>query len=185
MTHILSHLFPEAGSFDVPLSPPSAMMIDEREFKDCMARLGFSVAVVTAGNGREELGRTVTSFMPLSSVPPRIIVSIDAHSRLVDFARATTSFSISFLSSDQDHVADAFAGKRGNIDRFSIANWRRWPSGNRRLEDAALSLDCELSASIDVGDHILLVGTIIDAKGADDAKTLLWSNRSYGGFDKA
>ncbi|HWU64985.1 MAG TPA: flavin reductase family protein [Ensifer sp.] len=145
-------------------------------------RLGFSVAVVTAVNGREELGRTVTSFLPLSSFPPRLIVSIDAHSRLVDFARAARSFSISFLSSDQDHVADAFAGKQGNNDRFSVAAWRRWPSGNRRLEHASVALDCELAAAIDVGDHILLVGSVIEAKDAEGVMTFLWGDRSYGRF---
>lgn len=164
---------------DLPLGASSDETIAEREFKNAMARIAFSIAVVTAKSEQEELGRTVTSFMPLSVNPPRIIVSIDAHSRLVDLITASTSFSVSFLAVGQEHVADAFAGKWGKVNRFGISSWARWPSGNRRLVDAVVSLDCTLTATINVVDHILFVGTIIDVEDDGRAPPLIWHERSY------
>lgn len=176
----MPHLFPIENQHHHFLDDTtSAPMIDAREFKDSMAHIAFSIAIVCARAGQEELGRTVTSFMPLSADPPRLTVSIDAHSRLVDLINSSKSFSVSFLASGQEHVADAFAGKWGKIDRFSLAQWKRWPSGSRRLLGAAVSFDCELAAAISVGDHVLFVGNLIEALIENTTKPLLWSNRSY------
>lgn len=153
--------------------------IDEREFKDSMASLTFSIAVATAKHGDEEIGRTITSFMPLSAIPPRVMISIDVRSRLIDLIGASKTFSISFLSSGHEEVGDAFAGKRSQIDRFDIAEWDCWPSGNRKLVNATLAIDCELTASIDAADHMLFVGTIIEADHDCSAAPLVWSKRSY------
>lgn len=144
-----------------------------------MANLVFSVAIVTAKWSDEEIGRTVTSFMPLSAVPPRIMISIDARSRLIDVIGASRRFSISFLDPHNEAVGDAFAGKGHQNDRFATADWDCWPSGNRKLVGACLSLDCELSGSLDAEDHIVFVGTIVEADASSDAPALLWTNRSY------
>lgn len=179
-------MLPTAKIFDRPvghvhlpmgscLNPP----INEQEFKDSMSRLAFSIAVVTARRGEEEIGRTITSFMPLSAAPPRIMISIDVRSRLIDLIGASKSFSISFLSSAHRNVSDAFAGKWSQADRFALADWDIWPSGNRKLVDASLSLDCELTSSIDAGEHMLFIGTIIDCDGDASVNRLMWSQRTY------
>jgi flavin reductase (DIM6/NTAB) family NADH-FMN oxidoreductase RutF len=163
----------------LPLIGSRKPSINEQEFKDSMAGLTFSVAVVTARTAQEEIGRTVTSFMPLSAVPPRLMISIDVRSRLIDLIGVTRAFSISFLSVGQEAVGDAFAGKWAQADRFGTADWDFWPSGNRRLDNAILAMDCELTGSIDAGDHMLFVGTILEAERPGTNWPLLWSNRSY------
>jgi flavin reductase (DIM6/NTAB) family NADH-FMN oxidoreductase RutF len=163
----------------LPLNGSLTPAISEHEYKDAMATLTFSIAVVTARSTTEEIGRTVTSFMPLSAVPPRVMISIDVRSRLIDIIGITRAFSISFLSSAQSEVGNAFAGKWGQADRFGIADWDRWPSGNGRLVGAILALDCELTGSIDAGDHMLFVGTIVEADSSDGTSPLLWNKRDY------
>ena len=172
LPHQISHVH-------LPLNLSEAPPAGEREFKDAMARLAFSIAVVTACHNGEEIGRTVTSFMALSAVPPRIMISIDVRSRLIDLIGACGSFSISFLGSKHETVGDVFAGKWQEGDRFGIANWGYWPSGNRKLQDAILSVDCELTGSIDAGDHMLFVGTIIETEISETSDRLLWLERGY------
>lgn len=179
MLPFVIHLNRPVSHVHLPSVASPSPTINEKEFKDSMAALAFSIAVVTVCNGNEEIGRTVTSFMPLSAVPPRIMISIDVRSRLIDLVGETKSFSISFLSAGQRDIGDAFAGKKAQADRFGLADWDIWPSGNRKLVGAVLSMDCELTASIDAGDQMLFVGTIVDTDGNGLAGKLLWSDRSY------
>ncbi len=163
----------------LPLGATNSPVVSESEFKNSMSALAFSIAVVTARGGNEEIGRTITSFMPLSAVPPRIMISIDVRSRLIDLIGASKSFSVSFLSDKHQDVGDAFAGRWLQSDRFKSADWDFWPSGNRRLVGAVLSFDCELTSSIDATDHMLFVGTIVHAEAEGAVGHLLWNERSY------
>lgn len=149
------------------------------EFKDAMASLAFSIAIVTASHSNEQTGRTVTSFMPLSVEPPLIVISIDARSRLVDLIVAGRSFSLSFLSPGQETVGDGFAGRWPQAVRFSLSDWTYWPSGNPRLAGARLCMDCEMVSSIDAGDHILFVGALIEIDALDEGELLIWNQRAY------
>ena len=163
----------------LPLRTSRAPVIAAQEFKDAMAKLVFSISVVTARHGAEQLGRTVTSFMPLSADPPHIAVSIDVTSRLIDLIGSSEKFSISFPSLGQEMIADTFAGKRSIADRFSVADWGYWPSGNPRLPETAISIDCELAGSIDVGDHILFIGAVVEMEIGIARDCLLWNERDY------
>ena len=165
----------------IPLKSCSSPTISPREFKDVMAGLAFTVAVAAASQAGERVGRTITSFMPLSAEPPLLMVSIDASSRMVDLIAASRRFSVAALARGQEEIADVFAGKGNHPDRFSIGDWDVWPSGSPRLADALLSMDCELVGSIDAADHILFVGAITEAMSGPLRKALLWSERAYTG----
>jgi flavin reductase (DIM6/NTAB) family NADH-FMN oxidoreductase RutF len=143
------------------------------------AGLAFAVAVATAAHAGEQVGRTITSFMPLSAEPPLLMISIDASSRMVDLIAVSRRFSVAALAKGQEEIADAFAGKANHPDRFSIGDWDTWPSASPRLADGQVSMDCELVGSIDVADHILFPGGIIEAVKNPLSKALLWSERAY------
>ncbi|MBO0126793.1 flavin reductase family protein [Agrobacterium sp. OT33] len=168
----------------IPLKASASPAISPREFKDAMAGLAFTVALAAAAHAGERIGRTITSFMPLSAEPPLLMISIDASSRMVDLIAASRRFSVSALARGQEEVADVFAGKGNLPDRFSVGDWDLWPSGNPRLADTLLSMDCELVGSIDAADHILFVGAIIEVTSDPTRKALLWSERSYTGTEE-
>ncbi|MBO9655043.1 MAG: flavin reductase [Agrobacterium tumefaciens] len=163
----------------VPLKTSAAPMVSPREFKDAMAGLAFTVAVATACHAGERIGRTITSFMPLSAEPPLLMISIDACSRMVDLIAANRGFSVAALARGQEDIADMFAGKGSLPDRFCLGAWSTWPSGNPKLADTLLSMDCELVGSIDAADHILFVGAIVEATSDPLRLALLWNKRGY------
>ena len=165
----------------VPLKACASPMISLREFKDALA---VTVAVAAACHAGERVGRTITSFMPLSAEPPLLMISIDASSRMVDLIAASRRFSVAALARGQEEIADVFAGKGNHPDRFSIGDWDACPSGSPRLADALLSMDCELVGSIDAADHILFVGAITEAISDRLRRALLWSERAYTGTDQ-
>ncbi|MDX3924720.1 MAG: flavin reductase family protein [Shinella sp.] len=163
----------------LPLNAPVTPAISPQEFKDAMAKLAFSISIVTARHANEQLGRTVTSFMPLSAEPPHIMVSIDLRSRLIDLIGLSGRFSISFLAAGQERLGDVFAGKGPSEDRFSIADWDYWPSGTPKLANSLLCMDCELVGSLDAGDHMLFVGMVTETEIGGDRSPLLWNERAY------
>lgn len=63
-----------------------------------MSALAFTVAVASSAHGGERIGRTITSFMPLSAEPPLLMISIDTSSRMVDLIAASRRFSVAALS---------------------------------------------------------------------------------------
>ena len=139
----------------LPLKASATPAVSPRESKDAMGALAFTVAVASSAHGGERIGRTITSYMPLSAEPPLLMISVDASSRMADLIAASRRFSVAALSRGQEEIADVFAGKGNLPDRFSTGQWDFWPSGSPRLAGASLSLDCELVGSVDAADHIL------------------------------
>ncbi len=169
----------------VEIDAHADMAVSKPEFANTLSHLAATVCVASAGKGAESLGRTVTATFSLSANPPSIVVSIRADSPLAALIAAEQGFSLAMLAEGQDLIADAFAGKIEASKRYLIGVWADWPSGRPRLLGAAAALDCLLSASIEVGDHMLFVGTIVATETSTHADPLIWSRRRYQSLDRA
>lgn len=173
--------------FELPdtmrLHPPRRPLVDGTEFRAAMSGLAATVCLVTARRGDERIGRTVTSVMSLSASPPAILISIDIVSRLADFIAKTGGFSFAMLSSEQENVADAFAGRLEPDARFGLGDWQAWPSGHPKLSGAVSVLDCEVIGSIETGTHVLFAGAIIDAETTTSRTPLIWQRHHYHRID--
>jgi flavin reductase (DIM6/NTAB) family NADH-FMN oxidoreductase RutF len=165
----------------LPIRDSIQPTVTTAEFKNALAEIAYTVAIVTACNGQELNGRTITSVIPLSVDPPRLLISIDTTSRMVDLVTSTKKFSVSMLSCGQQDIADVFSGKVHAEDRFESGTWTKWPSGTPRLTEAVLSFDLELVGSVDMADHILFVGAVLEAHAEQSKFPLLWANRTYAG----
>jgi len=162
----------------------AALAVSKPEFADTLSHLAATVCVASAGKGADSLGRTVTATFSLSANPPSIVVSIKADSPLAALIAAERGFSLAMLAEGQELIADAFAGKIEASKRYLVGIWAEWPSGRPRLLGAAATLDCLLSASIEVGDHMLFVGTIVATETSAHADPLIWSRRRYQSLDR-
>lgn len=169
--------------FELPesmtLRPTRRPVVGSAEFRSAMASMAASVSVVTARRGEERVGRTVTAVMSLSATPPTILISIDIMSRLADLIAKTGGFSLSMLAAGQDEIANAFAGKVAQAERFTLGTWHQWPSGHPQLDGAMTVLDCEVIGSIATGTHVLFAGAIVDVETHEDRQPLLWQRHDY------
>ncbi|MBZ7926718.1 flavin reductase family protein [Ensifer adhaerens] len=169
----------------VEIDAHADMAVSKPEFANTLSHLAATVCVASAGKGAESLGRTVTATFSLSANPPSIVVSIRADSPLAALIAAEQGFSLAMLAEGQDLIADAFAGKIEASKRYLIGVWADWPSGRPRLLGAAAALDCLLTASIEVGDHMLFVGTIVATETSTHADPLIWNRLRYQSLDRA
>ncbi|WP_189424233.1 flavin reductase family protein [Devosia pacifica] len=166
-----------------PLTAPKQPPITGSDFREVMSHLAATVTVVTAIHDGERRGRTATAVLPLAPEPPSILVSIDGTSRLADLIAASGRFSLAVLATDQRDVGDAFAGKLGKIDRFSVGDWSEWPSGDPLLANAVSAIDCEVIGRMDTGTHILFAGGIVESRSDESRQALLWHRRGYRGIE--
>lgn len=174
-------MVPEAA---VELRWPS-QTIDASAFREAMANVAASVCLVTAGSGGHRLGRTITAAFSLSGTPPSILVSLDAKSALMEAIRQTERFSFCVLTKEQAEIADAFAGKVLPERRFDPEQWQDWPSGNPRLAQAAVAIDCQVLGYIAMGSHVLVAGGICEVDIEPHWSPLIWHRRDYTSVDRA
>ena len=169
--------------FELPdsmrLHPARRPPVGGAEFRAAMSAMASTVSVVTARQGDERVGRTVTSMLSLSAAPPTLLVSIDIVSRLADVIAKSGGFSIALLADDQQDIADAFAGRVDPEGRFDLGSWSEWPSGHPMLLGAATALDCEVVGAIETGTHVLFAGVVIEAETITSRSPLLWQRHDY------
>lgn len=137
----------------------------QTQFADVLRKVPLVVSVVTVGRGGVENGLTVSWASPVSFDPPQFMIAVDQHHYSVDFLKSTKNFAINVLGSDQARVAGHFARQSmADEDKLDAINTREGETGAAILSDAIAYFDCELSAIHETGDHLLIIGTVVDAR---------------------
>lgn len=149
------------------------------DFRLVMRQLAAGVSVVTSGQGDNRGGFTATSVISLSVEPPRLLISVDQRSSTLPLIRKTGAFSVSFLASDQQSVAQAFAGQAGlsGADRFSVGDWRTLPGYGRALGGALANVSCVVEEFIERHDHVLVIGEVVWSSTNDGRPLVHWQKR--------
>lgn len=150
--------------------------IDER-FRTAMAGVATPVTIVTAFADGNPHGTTVSAFTSLSIDPPMILVCLDRGSDLLGLLRSSQHFGVNVLASHQSSLALTFAGK-GKASKFSGVTWNLY-KGLPRLPDSSGWLDCEVAELVDGGDHIVVLGNVLDVQTSSRAP-LVYHNRFFG-----
>jgi len=139
--------------------------------KDAMRLAAGGVSVLTAGDGPDRTGLTVTSAMSLSIDPPTMIVCVNRKASALAVIQSRRHFCINVLSANHEDVANRFAGVGGikGAARYDGADWRPGSTGALALEGALATIDCELEETIERHSHVILIGAVraISARPGD------------------
>ncbi len=73
---------------------------------------------------------------------------------------ATDHFAVSVLAEGQKSVSGVFASK--SADKFAQVDWHVRATGAPLMNGAAASFDCRTHEVVDAGDHIILIGRVVD-----------------------
>jgi flavin reductase (DIM6/NTAB) family NADH-FMN oxidoreductase RutF len=147
-------------------------------YKELMGNYPTGVTVVTtADENGNPLGLTVNSFASVSIEPLLILWSIDKKVSSYETFCKTDKFAVHILSEQQGDICTLFATK--GTDRFANCTWGKSPYGLPIISGAAGVLQCKTYNRIEAGDHMILIGEIIDIH--DDRKEpLLYHKRRFG-----
>lgn len=160
--------------------------VDPDRFRAAVRRLAAAVGIVTTDGPAGRHGRTVSAACSVTLDPPTILVCIDRKGALAEAIRENGGFAYNVVGRSGRDAAQLFAGSSSaDCDaRFASARWSD-DGAAPRLADAEAVLTCRLAQCVDVGTHLVVLGTVVEAVQSDaPAAPLLYHDRAYAALDR-
>ncbi|MCX6504540.1 MAG: flavin reductase family protein [Actinobacteria bacterium] len=149
----------------------------EKEFRTVMGRFATGITIITAIDNDEPVGVAANSFTSVSLEPPLVLFCVARTSSTWPRIEKGRKFAVNILGEHQEEVSGLFASK--NVDRFADIDWHRGQGGSPVLHDTIGYLDCEFWAEYDGGDHIIVVGKVVDLGINREVNPLLYYGGAY------
>jgi flavin reductase (DIM6/NTAB) family NADH-FMN oxidoreductase RutF len=145
-----------------------------------MASWPSGVTVVMTEARGKVYGLTVSSFSSLSVDPLLVLVCVTSTNPLIEMVRSSRHAAITMLSEEQEAVSRFFAQPgRLPVDGYSDFTTERWATGAPILAGGVAALDCEVYDMVPGGDHMILMGRVVEARYDGEKKPLIYFRRGY------
>jgi flavin reductase (DIM6/NTAB) family NADH-FMN oxidoreductase RutF len=132
------------------------------------------VLISSRADGKESIMPAAWCF-PLSAEPLMFGVAIAKKRFTYSLMHKSKAFAINLVSPDMKDGMMLCGTKSGkDIDKFKAVGWKR-EEGKKTvlIRDAPATIECEVAAEHETGDHVVFVGRAINiVKRRDDAKGL-------------
>lgn len=128
---------------------------------DLFKRISTGVYVIGVAAGERHNAFTATWVMPLSFDPLLLGLSINPRHHSYTLLEASRAFSVNVLRRDQMALAEHF-GHHAGIDKLGTVAWKTGKTGAPLLEDVLARFECELAGELPAGDHVLVLGRVVD-----------------------
>jgi 3-hydroxy-9,10-secoandrosta-1,3,5(10)-triene-9,17-dione monooxygenase reductase component len=147
-----------------------------------MGHFATGVTIVTALDGDEPVGLTAQSFTSLSLEPPLILFCPGKTSSTWPRIEKAGSFCVNILGEAQEAICRTFAAS--GTDKFAgVVSTPSDKTGAPVLDDVLAWVDCTLEAVHDAGDHLIVVGRVVDLSVEQEGKPLLFYRGGFGTFE--
>jgi len=151
--------------------------IDGALYRQVLGHFATGVTVITAVDSGEPVGMAANSFTSVSLDPPLVLFCAGTSSTTWPRIDAAGAYAVNILAGDQEEVSRKFAAKDG--DRFEGVGWSTAVTGSPILDGALAYLDCTIEARHDAGDHVLVVGRVVDLAVPREGPPLLFFRGGY------
>ncbi len=154
---------------------------DPANFRRILGHYPTGVCAVTAmqDNGMPA-GMVIGSFTSVSLDPPLVGFFPDRASTSWPKISTVGRFCVSVLGESQLTVCKAIASKAE--DKFENIPYRLSGAGQPIIEGAIAWIDCTLHAVYDAGDHLMVLGDVIELDAAGLCAPLIFHKGGYGRF---
>lgn len=154
------------------LSPDSDQAAFAKElFRQVLGHLPTGVTIITAQTPNGPTGMTANSFGSLSLDPPLVLFCPAKTSETWPKLRGARRFCVNILAGHQQQLCQQFA--RTGTERFLDVPFRT-RLGGPALTDAVGWVDCELEMEHEAGDHLVVVGRVLDLDVKSDVPPLIF-----------
>lgn len=138
-----------------------AKPIDTHDLRRAFGSFATGVTIVTTLDKQgEPCGFTANSFSSVSLDPPLVLVSVAKSAYGLSIFTESQGFAINILSEQQRELSNLFASK--GADKFSGVGRQAGATGVPLLDDVVAWFDCENYQQVDAGDHVILIGKVLD-----------------------
>lgn len=165
---------------EIMTASPRISPDDTRALRDAMGQFATGVTVITAMTDAGPVGMTANSFASVSLDPALVLWSIDKNSNRYDVFSVAERYVINVLSQEQAALAMTFAkdGQAFTDDNSEIVD------GVPQLRGALASFDCALHERHEGGDHVILVGRVLNLTLGSGAP-LVFHQGTFGSFTRS
>ena len=139
---------------------PDPALVDPQALRSVCANWATGVTVITSGSTARTTGLTVNSVTAVSLDPALILVCIHNDSGELPVLRRTGAFAVNILAADQEELCRSFASR--HTRHSAKADTRPGITGVPVLSDALAYLECRIEREVDGGDHVIVIGEVID-----------------------
>jgi 3-hydroxy-9,10-secoandrosta-1,3,5(10)-triene-9,17-dione monooxygenase reductase component len=151
---------------------------DEASYRTVLGHFATGVTIITAMDGGEPVGVAANSFTSVSLDPPLVLFCAGKDSSTWPRIKTAGKFTVNILNEHQEDVCRVFA-QRG-ADRFSRIGYRPSAGGSPILHDVLAYIDCEIEAEHDGGDHVIVVGKVLELGVLSEDGPLVFFRGGYG-----
>jgi flavin reductase (DIM6/NTAB) family NADH-FMN oxidoreductase RutF len=147
------------------------------EFRQVLGHFPTGVAAITAYDD-EPVGVAVGSFTSISLDPPLVGFFISDSSSTWPRIERAESFAANVLADDQNEVGRLF-GLTG-APRFAEVDWIPGHRSAPLLDGAIAWIECDIADTVELGDHMLVVGAVRRLSAAKGRSPLVFFRGGYG-----
>lgn len=154
-------------------------LFDEARFRETLGHFATGVVIVTGSEDHVPYGFTGQAFTSLSLEPPMVALAPSKNSKSWPPIERAGRLCVNVLADDQEALARDFAVSGG--DKFAGVGWRRAANGAPLLDGVIAWVECNIVASHDAGDHLVVFGLVEDM-GVNGGRPLLFYRGGFGTF---
>jgi flavin reductase (DIM6/NTAB) family NADH-FMN oxidoreductase RutF len=155
------------------------MVIDSRSFRKALSCFATGVTIAAAKDASgNPVGVTISSFASLSLEPPLVLFCLGLGTSSVETFKNASHFSINILRDDQRELSIRFASRMP--DKWSGLDYHVGEaSGAPVLSHCLAVLECALEKQIVEGDHVILIGRVVNLDYDPGGQPLLYFRGNY------
>ncbi len=143
-------------------------------------KLTNPIAVVTCSYKAAASGFIASWITQVSFVPPLVMVAVNPLHYTYELIMHSNAFAINILRTDQVELVDWFGKRSGkSTDKLSATAYEPGVTGAPLLKDCLASIECTVVWTKEAGDHVMVVGEIINAETKSEGQTLQEARSMY------
>lgn len=147
--------------------------MDADTFRDALSHWAATVGIVAVRDDDRVYGTTITSFTPVATDPPLVLVSLGPNAQALPFLEEGAEYAVSLLDETQSGLAQIYA------DPFPVGPSPFAETGPPTIAGALVVLTCVVTRAIPVeGGGRLVLGRVTDGALSRGRRPLLWYRRS-------
>lgn len=154
------------------------MSFDPKDFRRALGKFATGVTVITTRDeAGEDVGMTANSFSSVSMDPPLILWSVDKGNLGTKAYREADCFVVNVLNDSQVDISNRFA-RRGE-DKFEGLDFSRGLGDVPVINGCASTFECRTWNTYDGGDHLIIVGEVLNYFYQESVRSLVFHNGRY------
>lgn len=161
-----------------PARQPPPLHNDTYALRAAFSHIPQSVVAVCALDESGELaGFVVSTLTPVSLNPPLVSVCVQFGSRTWSALRPVPRIGVSVLSETQSEISRSLAS--GGAFRFKNVEYRVSQAGAVFICDAVMWMECAHAAETQVGDHRIVILSVVAMNASAGAEPLVFHSSRY------